>query len=157
MFLEAEREPHLLLFGDSGSGKSSFLRGLARGITQAYQPGQARIILIDYRRSLLGCAGTDHLIGHATARQVADEMVQQAAALEERLPGPDVTAAQLCDRGCGAVPSCSCWSTTTTWWPPVSTTRCCRWWSCSPRAGTSAFTSHWLATRTAQPARCSIR
>ena len=52
--LDFRAEPHVLLFGDIECGKSSFLRGLARTITESYQPNEARVILVDYRRSLLG-------------------------------------------------------------------------------------------------------
>ena len=99
VFLDVDSEPHLLLFGDVECGKSSFLRGLARGITQAYQPSEARIILIDYRRSLLGCVSTEHLIGFGTSSQVTNDLVQQVVAvMQERLPGPDVTPEQLRNR-----------------------------------------------------------
>jgi S-DNA-T family DNA segregation ATPase FtsK/SpoIIIE len=94
--LDFDAEPHALLFGDVESGKSSFLRSLARGITQSYQPSEARIILVDYRRSLLGTVTTDHLIGFGTAAQVTNDLVQQVVAvMKERLPGPDVTPDQL--------------------------------------------------------------
>ncbi len=61
-------EPHFLLFGDAESGKSTFLRGLAATITARFRPDQARVILVDYRRSLLGAVETEHLIGTAPAR-----------------------------------------------------------------------------------------
>ncbi len=96
VYLDFDNEPHALLFGDVECGKSSFLRGLARAITQSYQPSEARIILVDYRRSLLGCVTTDHLIGFGTATQVTNDLVQQVVAvMKERLPGPDVTPEQL--------------------------------------------------------------
>ena len=96
VFLDVDSEPHLLLFGDVECGKSSFLRAVARGITRAYQPGQARLILVDYRRSLLGCVTSEHLIGFGTSNQVTADLVQQVVAvMKERLPGPDVTPEQL--------------------------------------------------------------
>ena len=60
-------EPHFLLFGDAECGKSTFLRALATTITTRFTPEQARIILVDYRRSLLGAVETEHLIGYGTA------------------------------------------------------------------------------------------
>ncbi len=94
--LDFDGEPHALLFGDVESGKSSFLRGLARSVTEAYQPSQARLILVDYRRSLLGTVSTEHLIGYGTSAQVTNDLVQQViAVMRERLPGPEVTPEQL--------------------------------------------------------------
>jgi S-DNA-T family DNA segregation ATPase FtsK/SpoIIIE len=89
----------VLLFGDIECGKSSFLRSLARSITESYDPSQARIILVDYRRSLLGCVTTDHLIGYGTSVQVTNDLIQQVVeVMRERLPGPDITPEQLRNR-----------------------------------------------------------
>jgi len=99
VFLDFVAEPHLLLFGDIECGKTTFLRCLARSITQTYDPSQARIILADLRRGLLGTVTTEHLIGYGTSPQVTADLVQQAATvMKERLPGPDVTADQLRNR-----------------------------------------------------------
>jgi S-DNA-T family DNA segregation ATPase FtsK/SpoIIIE len=97
--LDFDAEPHVLLFGDIESGKSSFLRSVARSITETYTPDQARVILIDQRRSLLGCINTEHLIGFGTSPQVTADLVGQVAAvMGERLPGADVTPDQLRNR-----------------------------------------------------------
>jgi S-DNA-T family DNA segregation ATPase FtsK/SpoIIIE len=99
VYLDFDAEPHVLMFGDIESGKSSFLRSVARSITQAYTPAQARIILVDQRRSLLGCVDTEHLIGFGTSTQVTADLVNQVAAvMRERLPGPEVTPEQLRNR-----------------------------------------------------------
>ncbi|GAA5188696.1 type VII secretion protein EccC [Rugosimonospora acidiphila] len=99
VYLDFGAEPHALLFGDIESGKSSFLRSLARSVTESYQPSQARVMLIDYRRSLLGCVTTDHLIGYGSSVQVTNDLIQQVVeVMKERLPGPDVTPEQLRNR-----------------------------------------------------------
>ena len=86
-------EPHLLVFGDAESGKSTLLRGLATTISERFAPEEARIVLVDYRRSLLGAVDTDHLIGYGTsAEQTAELIASVAAYMQRRLPGPDVTA-----------------------------------------------------------------
>jgi S-DNA-T family DNA segregation ATPase FtsK/SpoIIIE len=98
--LSFDAEPHVLLFGDIECGKSSFLRSLAKMITTSYDPSQARIILVDFRRSLLGCVDASHLIGYGTSQQTTTDLVRQVTTvLRERLPGPEVTAEQLRDRG----------------------------------------------------------
>lgn len=99
VYLDFDAEPHLLLFGDIECGKSSFLRTLARGIVQSYDPSQARMILVDQRRSLLGTVNTEHLIGYGTSAEVTANLVKEVATvMRERLPGPDVTPEQLRDR-----------------------------------------------------------
>jgi DNA segregation ATPase FtsK/SpoIIIE, S-DNA-T family len=98
-YLDAATEPHFLVFGDADSGKSGFLRTVARGIVRMYEPGQARVILVDYRRSLLGCIESPHLIGYGASAKVTADLIEQAAAvMRERLPGPGVTAEQLRNR-----------------------------------------------------------
>ncbi|MFC7550293.1 type VII secretion protein EccCa [Plantactinospora sp. GCM10030261] len=97
--LDFATEPHLLLFGDAESGKSSFLRALATTISGRFPPERARVILVDYRRSLLGAVRSDHLIGYGTAAASTAELIESAAGyLSRRLPGPDVTPEQLRDR-----------------------------------------------------------
>ena len=96
VYLWPATDPHFLLFGDSESGKTSFLRQVAQRITEAYPPQQARILLVDYRRGLLGAVGPDHLIGYGTNLAVtAGLMADVADAMAVRLPGPEVTAEQL--------------------------------------------------------------
>ena len=60
------------------------------------RPEQARIVLIDYRRSLLGAVTTDHLIGYGIEAEHATALIASAASyMDERRPGPQVTAEQL--------------------------------------------------------------
>ncbi|WP_431974892.1 type VII secretion protein EccCa [Micromonospora haikouensis] len=97
--LDFATEPHLLVFGDAECGKSSFLRALAATIVSRFTPQQARVILVDYRRSLLGAIETEHRIGYGTAAARTTELVESAAGyMQLRLPGPDVTPAQLRQR-----------------------------------------------------------
>jgi S-DNA-T family DNA segregation ATPase FtsK/SpoIIIE len=99
VFLDLTNEPHFLVYGDTGSGKSTFLRAFAQAVVDRYTPQQARLLIVDYRRSLLGAIDTPHLIGYAPARQRATEMLAEVAqVMADRMPGPDVTAAQLRNR-----------------------------------------------------------
>jgi S-DNA-T family DNA segregation ATPase FtsK/SpoIIIE len=92
-------EPHFLIFGDAECGKSSFLRALATTITNRFTPEQARVILVDYRRSLLGAVQSEHLIGYGTAAAATSELIESVAGyMQRRLPGPDATPQQLRDR-----------------------------------------------------------
>lgn len=97
--LDVDAEPHLLAFGDSGSGKSALLRAYIREVLRTRGPEQAKFVVIDYRRSLLGEVPDAQLLEYVTsAPQAADTLAQLAAHLQTRLPGPDVTPQQLRDR-----------------------------------------------------------
>ncbi len=100
-------EPHLVAYGDSECGKSSLLRSVAESITRRFTPEQARIVLIDYRRSLLGTITTEHLIGYGTAADNAAALVDSVASyMDKRRPGPDVTPEQLRTRSWWDGPEC---------------------------------------------------
>ncbi|HEX5495460.1 MAG TPA: type VII secretion protein EccCa, partial [Mycobacteriales bacterium] len=99
VYLDFAAEPHFLVIGDTECGKSNLLRVIAQGITTRYTPQQARIMMIDYRRSLLDAADTEHRIGYAAASTAAQDLVKSvAAAMNKRLPPADVTADQLRSR-----------------------------------------------------------
>ncbi|PZF94366.1 type VII secretion protein EccCa [Micromonospora deserti] len=97
--LDFATEPHFVVFGDAECGKSSFLRALATSIVSRFTPEQARVILVDYRRSLLGAIETPHLIGYGTAAAHTADLIESVAGyLQARAPGPEVTPGQLRDR-----------------------------------------------------------
>jgi DNA segregation ATPase FtsK/SpoIIIE, S-DNA-T family len=97
--LALDSEPHLLLFGDTGCGKTAFLRALATTIVRRFAPDEARIMVVDYRRGLLGTVTGEHLIGYGTgARQAADLLESAAAYMQRRLPGPQATPEELRSR-----------------------------------------------------------
>ncbi|GAA3932005.1 type VII secretion protein EccCa [Actinoplanes auranticolor] len=92
-------DPHFLLFGDAECGKSSFLRALATTVMRRFQPEEARLILVDYRRSLMDLPESDHRIGYGIQAAKTLELMESVAGyMERRLPGPDVTAQQLRER-----------------------------------------------------------
>jgi S-DNA-T family DNA segregation ATPase FtsK/SpoIIIE len=94
--VDFDAEPHLLLLGDVECGKSSFLRGLAQSITDTFPPEGARVIAVDYRRSLLGSIQPSHLLGSGSSLQITTDLIKQVVTvMRERLPGPDVTPEQL--------------------------------------------------------------
>ncbi len=97
--LDPEAEPHLLLYGDQQSGKSSFLRAYARELMRSRGPKEAKIILVDYRRSMLGELPDEMQLEYVSgAAQIESVMAGLADFLKTRLPGPDVTPEQLRSR-----------------------------------------------------------
>ncbi len=94
--LDFAADAHLILFGDRESGKTTFVRTLARRVVETYSPEEARVLLVDYRRSLLGEVPESHLVGYGTDAAKTQSLMQTTAAvMRDRLPGPDVTPEQL--------------------------------------------------------------
>ncbi|GGL03499.1 type VII secretion protein EccCa [Mangrovihabitans endophyticus] len=92
-------DSHFLLFGDAECGKSSFLRALATTVMRRFTPEQARLILVDYRRSLMDLPESEHRIGYGIQAQKTLELMESVAGyMQRRLPGSDVTPAQLRER-----------------------------------------------------------
>lgn len=99
VYLDPLTEPHFVVFGGPECGKSSLLRAFLHGITMRYTPKEAKIMILDYRRSLLGFVETEHLLGYAASQAAGQKLMQDAAAaVRTRLPGPEVTQQQLRDR-----------------------------------------------------------
>ncbi|WP_410602882.1 type VII secretion protein EccCa [Amycolatopsis sp. lyj-90] len=96
MRLDFATDPHFFVLADTQSGKTSFLRVLTKRIQKAYRPDEARIILVDHRRSLLGEVDEEHLLGYGTNDEHSGRLLAETAtALRKRLPGKDVTPEQL--------------------------------------------------------------
>ncbi|MGK5740285.1 type VII secretion protein EccCb [Micromonospora sp. URMC 103] len=94
--LDLDRDPHLIVFGDGECGKSNLLRLVARQIAARRAPAEARLMIVDYRRSLLGAVEGEHLIHYAHSQQsLTGGLADVREAMTNRLPGPDVTAEQL--------------------------------------------------------------
>lgn len=97
--LDVDREPHLLLFGDGQSGKSTLLRTYVREVMRTRSAREAQIVVVDYRRSLLGEVPEEYLLNYLTSAAQAQPAIKDLAAyLENRIPGPDVTPDQLRNR-----------------------------------------------------------
>ncbi|HEY6424844.1 MAG TPA: type VII secretion protein EccCa [Pseudonocardiaceae bacterium] len=99
VYLDFAAEPHFLCFADGESGKTNLLRTIARGIVDRCTPEQARIVLVDYRRTMLGFLESEHVIGYGIAADVLTAIVADVrGSMLKRLPGPQVTQQQLRDR-----------------------------------------------------------
>jgi DNA segregation ATPase FtsK/SpoIIIE, S-DNA-T family len=94
--LDFGADAHVLLFGDGECGKTTFLRTVARRIVDTYTPAQARIVVVDHRRGLLGEVPEDYLVGYGSDLATTTAMMADAAErMKARLPGQDVTPEQL--------------------------------------------------------------
>jgi DNA segregation ATPase FtsK/SpoIIIE, S-DNA-T family len=99
VLLDFGSDAHFLVFGDTECGKSNLLRLIADAVVARYTPQQARMIFIDYRRSLLDSADSEHGIGYAPSSAAAAPLINQVRdALNKRLPPSDLTPQQLRSR-----------------------------------------------------------
>ncbi|KUN33521.1 secretion protein EccC [Streptomyces longwoodensis] len=94
------RTPHLIVVGDTESGKTNLLRRVTEGITARYAPHEAKIIVVDYRRTLVDTVPEEYRIGHVISLDNLKETVEGAArAMKTRIPGADIAPARMrqCD------------------------------------------------------------
>ncbi|MDT9593443.1 type VII secretion protein EccCa [Nocardioides zeae] len=97
--IDVDAEPHLLVFGDGRSGKSALLRSYVREVMRTRTNKQAQIVVVDYRRSLLGEVPEEYQLNYLTSAAQATPLLRDLAKyLENRIPGPDVTPEQLRNR-----------------------------------------------------------
>lgn len=91
--------PHLLIFGNSKSGKTRTAHAIARAICARNSPTQVRFMLADYRSGLLDAVPQSHLLDAGAINRnssTLDESIQALAInLRKRLPPTDLTTAQL--------------------------------------------------------------
>jgi len=81
-------DPHLLILGDRGCGKTTLLRTWLHGLEQRYTPEQAKVILIDYRKTLIEFHHSEHLLRYA----MTPEQVKEAVAFMEQELGQRLQA-----------------------------------------------------------------
>jgi S-DNA-T family DNA segregation ATPase FtsK/SpoIIIE len=99
VLLDFLSDPHLLVFGDAECGKTNLFRLIGQSIVDRYSPAEARLVVADYRRGLLGTFSQEHLLSYAPSGQVLSETLNSVRqAMVNRLPGPNVTPEQLRER-----------------------------------------------------------
>ncbi|MGQ0774726.1 MAG: type VII secretion protein EccCa [Pseudonocardiales bacterium] len=97
--LDPRTDHGLILIGDSECGKTSTLRLVGRQVVQRWAPAQAKLIVFDPRRGMLDEFAGDSLLGYAaTAQQAVDVVAGLVEGFTKRVPGLDVTPAQLRER-----------------------------------------------------------
>lgn len=89
---------HLVCVGSSGSGKSTLLATLVAQISDLGRR-RARLVVVDQRRAHLGTLDDEMVAAYAAQSAATQEALAAATVtLTARLPGADVTPAQLADR-----------------------------------------------------------
>ena len=98
-YADFETDPLMLVFGDTECGKTSLLRSMCRSLVAGNPPEEAKLVVVDYRRGLLGEVEGDHLAGYAPTESALGPMIDHLVRiLAGRTPGPEVTAQQLRER-----------------------------------------------------------
>lgn len=91
-----EQNAHLLVFGDSETGKTNALRLVLRSIMDHYGPDQAKILLGDPNRQLDTLVPEAYRVGYAITGDTLKDLVGKAAvSMSRRVPGEDVSAERL--------------------------------------------------------------
>ncbi|WP_204808232.1 type VII secretion protein EccCb [Mycobacterium riyadhense] len=94
--VDFERYPHLLVLGDNACGKTATLRTLCREIIRANTSRGAHLLIVDFRRGLLGVVDSEHVDGYAMSLAALGELLPPLAdRLRARMLPPEVTPAQL--------------------------------------------------------------
>ncbi len=98
-------QPHLIVLGETGCGKTTALRTLCREIMRTNDAGSAQLVMVDFRRTLLGVITSEHLAGYAiSAAALTSQLPALLDRLRARMPGDDVTQHQLRTRSWWAGP-----------------------------------------------------
>ncbi|MEB3962994.1 type VII secretion protein EccCa [Streptomyces kunmingensis] len=93
---DLSQTPHLVLFGDTESGKTNLLRLVAQHVVEHFTPEEAKILVVDYRRELVDAVPEEYRLGHAVSVDQLDELLAGTAkAFKTRLPGTDISPARM--------------------------------------------------------------
>ncbi|MET9427633.1 type VII secretion protein EccCa [Streptomyces sp. NPDC003036] len=106
VFVNFDRDPFFLVFGESESGKSNLLRLLIKQLSERYDGDSCKFFVVDNRRALLDVTPASHLAEYVPMSNNMDHHVDALADLmQRRTPSADVTAQQLRDRSWWRGPS----------------------------------------------------
>jgi S-DNA-T family DNA segregation ATPase FtsK/SpoIIIE len=91
-----EQNSHMMVFGDSETGKTNALRLVLQSIMSHYGPDQAKILLGDPNRQLDTVVPEVYRVGYAITGDTLRDLVSKAAvSMSRRVPGEDVSADRL--------------------------------------------------------------
>lgn len=94
--IEFGQNPHLVIVGGNQCGKTATLRTLCREIVRTRTPAQAQLLIVDFRRTLLGAVESEHLRAYAMSpAALAVTLPELLGLLRGRMPPPDATQTQL--------------------------------------------------------------
>jgi S-DNA-T family DNA segregation ATPase FtsK/SpoIIIE len=96
VLIDFDDTPHLTVLGDVESGKTNLLRLVIRAIVRRFTPAEARIMVVDYRRTLFEDVPEAYRLGYSVSADSTRATVADAVAgLGPRVPGQEITAERL--------------------------------------------------------------
>jgi S-DNA-T family DNA segregation ATPase FtsK/SpoIIIE len=99
VFVDFERDPFFLVFGEGESGKTNLLRLLIGQLSERYAGEECKFFVIDNRRGLLDVTPTTHLAEYVPMSHAMEHHVEALVELmRRRTPSADVTARELRER-----------------------------------------------------------
>lgn len=78
------RDPHLLVLGDPGCGKTTVLRGVIESLVERHTPDELVVAVYDMRRTTADACPEPYLGGHATSAALAEGLSASIAQELER-------------------------------------------------------------------------
>lgn len=94
--IDFDAQPHLVIVGDKDCGKTATLRTLCRELVRTKTAAHAQLLIVDFRRTLLGVVESDHLRGYAMSPAALAVLLPDVLGmLSARMPPPDATQAEL--------------------------------------------------------------
>jgi S-DNA-T family DNA segregation ATPase FtsK/SpoIIIE len=94
--VDFDQHSHLLVLGDNECGKTATLRTLCREIVRTNTAAEAQLLVVDFRRSLLGIVESEHVGGYAMSSAALGALLPAFLdLLQGRMPPPDASQAQL--------------------------------------------------------------
>ncbi|MFD2419608.1 type VII secretion protein EccCa [Amycolatopsis pigmentata] len=91
-----DASPHLLIYGDTESGKTNMLRHIARSIVAHHSTDEARVMFGDFRRELYDSIPQEHQLEYAVGSEALTKSIGGiASVLEKRIPGPEISPSRL--------------------------------------------------------------
>lgn len=88
--------PHLLVLGDSETGKTNMLRLILTAIQRRYTAEQAKVVLGDSRRGLDTAITPDYQVGFGfTGEKLYELASQTSVSMNRRMPGPDISSDRM--------------------------------------------------------------
>ncbi len=94
--IDFERHSHLLVLGDNGCGKTATVRTLCHEIVRTRTAAQAQLLIVDFRRTLLGIVESEHLRGYAMSPAALAVLLPGLLdVLRGRMPPSDASQAEL--------------------------------------------------------------
>jgi len=94
--VDFDRHSHLLVLGDNECGKTATLRTLCREIVRTKPAAEAQLLIVDFRRSLLGVVESEHLGGYAMSPTALNALLPDLLdVLRGRMPPLGASQAEL--------------------------------------------------------------